>query len=71
MKNKLDDRFFVLNRKHLNCLSGDLPSLFIDVWNLIADKLKEKGKLNKYIVVNIDEPYADKVIELILKQEQK
>lgn len=40
------------------------------VLNTIADGRKKDGKnLNSYYVCNTDEPYADKVLEVILRGE--
>ena len=44
-----------------------------DVLNTIADGRKKDGKkpVNSYYICNKDEPYADEVLEVILKAESE
>jgi len=59
---KYEEKFIVINKKHLNVFQLD------DINNLL-------GRLdlpdNKYYVCNQDEPYADAVIDIILNGENK
>lgn len=62
--------FIVINKKHLEEIRKKYPityELFIDALEDINSKLK---KHNKYYVCNQDEPYAQKVIEVILEGER-
>ncbi len=72
---KKEDKFFVVNLKYIKKLShyGNLS------FNRVCDELNKKfsqTEKNKYICCNQDEPYAEKVWEVILageaeKQEKK
>ena len=59
MAEKKEDKFIVINKKHLVRLSCHS----IDLLNEI---LSEIENLNKYIVCNQDEPYAEQVWQIII-----
>lgn len=59
------NKFFVVNRKHLDKIPGYKCALVSFALRCIADYVPE----NRYYVCNQDEPYADKVIATILAGE--
>lgn len=65
----IENRFLVFNTKHFRDLTyGDINAVnhAVDVLNSFVPKEKQK---NKYYVCNQDEPYAQKVIDLILEED--
>ncbi|MGA2433964.1 MAG: hypothetical protein ABSG25_01625 [Bryobacteraceae bacterium] len=70
-KAKYEEKLIVINRKHLD--NKRIPKMIID--NFYAALLDLSCCLdnpgNKYYVCNQDEPYAQKVIDIILKGENK
>ena len=66
MKAKFEsNKFLVVNRKYLNSFPGWKCGLVAWALQCIEDKVPE----NHYYVCNQDEPYADKVLDVILKGE--
>ena len=57
---KYEEKFFVINKKHLNVFQIDDLEFLLSRFNLPD---------NKYYVCNQDEPYAQNVIDLILQGE--
>ena len=67
MKAKYEEKFIVINKKHLNKIPKGRKDNFLDIIDDLSDWLPD----NKYYVCNQDEPYAKKVIDIILKGETK
>ena len=63
----LDDKFIVINKKHLDQLSNKLRIGIRYKLEEILCHLPE----NKYIVCNQDEPYAEEIAKIILDNETK
>ena len=57
---KYEEKFFVINKKHLNAFQIDDLEFLLSRFDLPD---------NKYYVCNQDEPYAQNVIDLILQGE--
>lgn len=75
-----EDEFIVINKKHLRHLAetkaGQVFIInLINALNSFCGAYKMKADkdltLNKYYVCNKDEPYAQKVLEVILEGEMK
>lgn len=64
-----EEKFLVINYKHLNQLSEPVKRKLDDVLQDIAMELNIEKK--KYFVCNQDEPYADKIIKIILDGEKE
>jgi hypothetical protein len=62
---KYEEKFIVINKKHLDKLPYDLSLRLKCLLKDISDYLPN----NKYYVCNQDEPYASKVIDIIIKGE--
>lgn len=62
------EKFLVLNLKHLEELTDETRTVFEDACERVRDELKLD---NKYYVCNQDEPYAGDVINIILSGEDK
>ena len=62
MAEKKEDKFIVINKKHLQRLSTHSRDLLHEI-------LSEIENQNKYIVCNQDEPYADMVWKIIIMGE--
>jgi len=65
MEIELEEKFIVLNLKHLNNQDNSIKR---ELSNILS-KLKMPD--NKYYVCNQDEPYAQEVINIILKGEKE
>ena len=65
MKAKYEEKFIIINKKHLKNNSDRFRIAF---YNALHDLDLPN---NKYYVCNQDEPYAKKVIDIILKGETK
>ena len=63
---KYEEKFIVLNRKHFAELPRDISDNLISSINEANNYLPDR----KYYVCNQDEPYADKVINIILEGEK-
>ena len=65
---KYEEKFIVINKKHLKTLADVNPK---EIENFINAYLKIAPFLpaHKYYVCNQDEPYSQKVIEIILAGE--
>ena len=59
---EFEDKFFVINRKHLKRIPPFVRPIIREAMRHIPD--------NKYYVCNQDEPYAQDVIQTILKGEE-
>lgn len=57
----LEEKFIVFNAKKIDlyCNENDLKNL-----EVIANKINNN---NEYIVINLDEPYADEIINVLKK----
>lgn len=64
---KKEEKFIVLNKKHLNSVP---PSVRGDL-SFVLERIKKYIPENKYIVCNQDEPYAEKVWDMILQRSEK
>jgi hypothetical protein len=64
MKAKYEEKFVVINIKKLDKLSEQEK-------NVLCDLVQKIDCNNKYYVCNQDEPYAQKVIDIILEGEGK
>jgi hypothetical protein len=64
------NKFFVLNEKYFEILS---PELKLQFFNFLQNLDKEMPCLKDkhYYVCNIDEPYSNKIIKIILAGENK
>lgn len=65
-----EEKFIVINKKHLIDAYEKIPDKineFFDLLGYISNWLPD----HKYYVCNQDEPYAEKVIEIILKGEEE
>ena len=65
---KYEEKFIVINKKHLEIAKEEIPdkiSEFIELLGFISNWMPD----NKYYVCNQDEPYAGKVINIILTGE--
>jgi hypothetical protein len=62
-KLKYEEKFIVINKKHVEKLPANLQAKFTDILNEIKPYIPE----NKYYVCNQDEPYAKRVIDIILQ----
>jgi hypothetical protein len=60
-----EEKFIVINRKHLKEVPSKLEKQFTEILRKIRDYIPK----NKYIVCNQDEPYAKDVLSLILAGE--
>jgi hypothetical protein len=63
---KIEEKFFVINLKHINELH---PLLRDDAHNAL-DYIDRLIPNNEYYVCNQDEPYADEVLRVILEGEE-
>ena len=59
---KYDEKFIVINKKHLANVPNDLSIEFLNALNKIAAYLPN----HKYLVCNQDESYAEQVKQIIL-----
>ena len=59
------DKFLVINRKHINKLPIKERIVFLSTLDLISQYIPE----NNYYACNQDEPYAQKVLDIILEGE--
>jgi transcription initiation factor IIE alpha subunit len=64
-KAKYEEKFIVINVKHLEKIPYTTKEFLLDC----LDTAKEYLPSNKYYVCNQDEPYANRVIDIILKGE--
>lgn len=86
MKTKYEEKFIVINRKYLKTpsvskinkmVNGGEKTVAIQMSVLMQNFLRELEKIqpflpnNEYYVCNQDEPYAQKVIDIILEGEDK
>ena len=65
-----EEKFIVINKKHLEEAKEEIPDKineFIELLGFISNWLPN----HKYYVCNQDEPYAQKVIDIILTGEDK
>ena len=62
---KYEEKFIVINKKHLQLLPLGLEDRFAKILSETAQFIPP----NKYYVCNQDEPYAEKVINIILTGE--
>lgn len=63
----LDERFIVINVKDLKYLhANDIQLLGVITRKIEDGRIASGLKLNKYITVNVDEPYAKQVWDLIM-----
>ena len=67
MTPKYEEKFIVINKKHLNSLPNSLYNEFSNILRKISKFLPN----NKYYVCNQDEPYAERILEIILDEEKK
>ncbi len=67
MKAKYEEKFIVINRKHLSLLPRDLEIEFVQK----LTKANEFLPNHKYYTCNQDELYAQDVIDIILEGEHK
>lgn len=68
---KYEEKFIVINKKRLSEVSEKTALMLIDAINNFSESYEtETGKKldQKYFVCNQDEPYAQKVIDIILKK---
>jgi len=64
------NKFIVINRKHLVDIPNNLMNNFlINRFDNVLDEVEEYLPDNKYIACNRDEPYAQQVLEIILRGE--
>ena len=69
---KYMSKFIIINKNHLWRMKNDssnkfLVKRFLDVMDEIRGKLPK----HNYIVCNLDEPYADKVVKIIFEGEDE
>ena len=64
---KFEEKFFVVNCKYLD----ELPPYYKGIANLLINILDRVIPKNRYYVCNQDEPYAQKVIDIILEGENE
>jgi hypothetical protein len=62
----LEERFIVINHKHLNKVPDNKRLEFLRALSNVQEYLPN----NKYIVINKDEEYSEKVIELLKTSEE-
>jgi hypothetical protein len=62
-KLKYEEKFIVINKKHLR----DIPDIIRTGFLRSLEEIKSYIPENKYYVCNQDEPYADKIIDIILQ----
>ena len=58
-----EEKFIIINKKHLADLNGDVKTIFKSCLDVINKHVPN----NKYYVCNQDESYAQEVIDIILK----
>lgn len=64
----MEDKCFVINRKYIQFMSVE-KGYECDVITLMVDQDRPD---NKYVVVNIDEPYAEKLYrDMLIGEENK
>lgn len=63
MPKKYEEKFFVLNLKHVEELEPGAKALVKDLLRVLSRQIKTD---NKYYVCNQDEPYSQHVIDIIL-----
>jgi len=61
-----ENKFFVINRKHLL----NIPETYINRVQVALRIMDRYSPSNKYFICNQDEPYAQDVIQTILKGEE-
>jgi len=64
---KFENKFIVINKKHLGLLPVGLESRFAKILSEIGQFIPD----NKYMVCNMDEPYAEKIKQIILDGEDE
>lgn len=64
---KYEDKFIVINKKHLDRIPSDLRKKFMQVLEEVEKYLPH----NDYVVVNKDESYFSEVMRIILKREEE
>jgi hypothetical protein len=67
MKPKYEDKFIVINKKFMKNFPVHLQVAIFDILNEINKYIPD----NKYYVCNQDEPYAKKIIDIILEGEKE
>lgn len=65
-KLKYEEKFIVINKKHLRGIPDIIHAKFL----LSLEEIKPYIPENRYYVCNQDEPYANKVIDIILQGEK-
>lgn len=60
-----EEKFIVINKKHLEYMHSDVLKNLTDILFALGQH-NPKINNNKYLVVNQDEPYANKVMDLIV-----
>ncbi|GHV91193.1 hypothetical protein AGMMS50268_16960 [Spirochaetia bacterium] len=80
---ELDEKFIVINRKrfeemaaiepggYFRCPEGALLENAIMVFTRDYECITGKKMNQKYVVCNLDEPYADEVVRIILEGERE
>ena len=64
---KYEDKFIIINKKHLDRVPSDLRKKFIQ----ILEEVEKYLPYNEYVVVNKDESYFSEIMRIILKGEKK
>ena len=67
---EFEEKFLVINWKHLRHTKDAIKNLHIDRLKRAVQMLEMDGIIpdNKYYVCNQDEPYAQKVLDIILNE---